>query len=73
MAPRAIPAVFAFWLDDVVLPELFSKTSPPLLLDEPDPLLPEPLDDPDEVVPPGPSPTLIPMAELICCEMLYRS
>lgn len=68
----AIPAVLPFWLDDE-LPELFSKTSPPLLLDEPEPLLPDPLEDEDEVVPPMVSPTLMPMAGLICCEMLKRS
>lgn len=68
----AIAAVLPCWLDDEE-PELFSKTSPPLLLDEPESLLPDPLDDPDVVVPPTVSPTSMPMAELICCEMLKRS
>lgn len=54
-------------------PELFSKTSPPLLLDVPEPELPEPLDELEEPDPPALSPTLMPIAELICCEMLYRS
>lgn len=71
--PTAMPIVLAFWLDEVLPLELFSKTSPPLLLEDPVPELPEPLDEPEEEDPPALSPTLMPMAELICCEMLYRS
>lgn len=68
-----MPTVLAFWLEDELLPELFSNTSPPLPLEEPVPLLSDPPEEPVEVDPPAPSPTVMPMAELICCEMLYKS
>lgn len=58
-APMAMPTVLAFWLDDVVLPLLFSKTSPPpLLLPLPDeePLSEPVLPEPDEVEPSTVSP-----------------
>lgn len=67
-APKEIPAILAFWLEEELLPELFSNTSPPLPLDVE--VLLEPPADWVVVDPSAPSPRVMPMAELICWVML---
>lgn len=70
-APKEIPAILAFWLEDELPPELFSKTSPPLPLE-----VEVVLDPPADwvvVEPSAPSPSVMPIAELICAVMLESS